>query len=69
MNFCEISVTFRRISAPFPDAKRMYSLQISASFQQNFRKLSAKKPFANDPLSELLILDWVFVTRSQFVTV
>ena len=28
--------------------------QMSANFPQNFRKPSAKKPFANDPLSELL---------------
>ena len=42
--------TFRRISAPFPGAINCISLQISAKFPQNFRK----KPFANDPVSDLL---------------
>ena len=45
--FAQIPQTFCRISAPFPDAIK----RIFANFPQNFRK----KPFANDPISELLI--------------
>ena len=49
-----------QISAKFPQNFRSlfwrnntHFLQISATFPQNFRKLH-KKPFANDPISELL---------------
>ena len=48
-NFREISQTFRRISAPFPGAIKLISLQISANFLQNFRKLSAKTPSLTTP--------------------
>ena len=47
-NSAKVLQTFRRISAPFPDAIS----RISANFPQNFAK---KKPFANDPISQLLI--------------
>ena len=52
-NFREIFATFRRISAPFPDAlKSMLAnfCELSAEFPQTF----CKNPFANDPISELL---------------
>ena len=46
--------TFRRISAPFPDAIQCIVFvlfpRISAEFPQTFRQ----NPFANDPTSELL---------------
>ena len=52
-NFPQISAkfpqTFRRISAPFPGAIKLISLQISANFPQNFRKLSAKTPSLTTP--------------------
>ena len=49
-NFRKMSATFRRISAPFPDAIK----RIFCRFPRTFRGLSSKKPFANDPISELL---------------
>ena len=64
-NFPQISAkfpqTFRRISAPFPGAIKCISLQISANFPQNFRK----NPFANDPISELLIFVGPTMTRTK----
>ena len=60
--------TFRRISAPFPDAiKRIF--QISAKFPQNFSKLSAKKPFANDAISEVLSNSMQICSESFFLAV
>ena len=56
--------TFRIISAPFPDAiKRILCKfpRISAEFPQTFRK----KPFANDPTSELLSAYHPFPLFSQ----
>ena len=63
-NFPQISAkfpqTFRRISAPVPDAVKriLYKFprifrRFSAEFPQTFRK----RPFANDPISELLIIN------------
>ena len=47
------SANFGEISA-LSWGNETYFLQVSANFPQNFCKLSAKKPFANDPISELL---------------
>ena len=50
------SAKFRKLSAEFqhfPGAKTVL-LQISANFPQSFCKTFRKKPFANDPISELL---------------
>ena len=44
--------TFRRILALFPDTVK----RTSAKIPQNFRKHFRKNPFANDPISEPLIL-------------
>ena len=48
--FCRFPRTFRKLSAEFPDAIKRICVQISANFPQTF----CKKPFANDPISELL---------------
>ena len=59
----KISANFREISANFPQNFRTLSWRNKTHFFVNFRKFSAefpqtfrKNPFANDPLSELLIL-------------
>ena len=61
-NFRNFPQNFRTLSW----RNKAYFLQISANFPQNFRKLSAKNPFANDPISVLLIViclgDWFFTT-------
>ena len=54
VKFREISANFpqkpRKLSVPFPDAIKFNF----SKFLRIFRKLSRKKTFANDPISELL---------------
>ena len=55
------SANFREIFPhTFLTQQNIFFWQISANFQKNFCKLSAKTPFANDRISELLI-DWEII--------
>ena len=53
-NFCDNSANIPQNFHTLSGRNQNSFLQISASFPQNFRTLSGKKPFANDPTTELL---------------